>query len=442
MQRFLSVYAFFFGLLSSLGQAPHEFLWAFALGVAGFLWLNDYRFRTGFFFGLGYWIGVLYWIVFSFDVYDHRRFGIVSVLGLCVYLAFYKGLAAAVAGKSSFPKIVFCLLWVAFEFVQGHFFQFAFPWGYASFIWPSLEILQSVVWLNVYGLSLVTLLAIVMIFFGSRYVKIFAFVGMGGLWLLGHQRMNKHPTVLSSTHLRLIQPCITQKDKHNFSLFQRNLDIHLAISNFPSKKPLHAILWPETAFLSWMSQKTANYLHAKLTQPLQAYLVTGTLHKNGSLVSFFQKENPKGCMFNSVFVLKENDILQHYAKQRLVPFGEFDPFCIGEMAFDSFTSGKEDKIITLTSLPAFRPFICFEAIFPVPVTKEKWRLNLTNEAWYGNSPGPHQHLKIAQIRTLEANIPLVRVGNNGISCVIDNVGRILWKLDLNRVGFIDFQLPQ
>jgi apolipoprotein N-acyltransferase len=69
-------------------------------------------------------------------------------------------------------------------------------------------------------------------------------------------------------------------------------------------------------------------------------------------------------------------------------------------------------------------------------------LNLTNDAWYGQTPGPYQHLQIVRVRAIEEGIPLVRSANNGISAVIDSFGRILYRLELNEIGFIDFALPK
>jgi apolipoprotein N-acyltransferase len=93
--------------------------------------------------------------------------------------------------------------------------------------------------------------------------------------------------------------------------------------------------------------------------------------------------------------------------------------------------------------------ICYEALFPGKVTdntKEKkrpeWLLNITNDAWYGVSFGPYQHLALVRIRAIEEGLPLVRTANNGVSAVIDPCGRILHKLGLNDVGFVDFQLPK
>jgi apolipoprotein N-acyltransferase len=71
-----------------------------------------------------------------------------------------------------------------------------------------------------------------------------------------------------------------------------------------------------------------------------------------------------------------------------------------------------------------------------------WMLNLTNDAWYGHSSGPYQHLQIVRVRAIEEGIPLIRSANNGISAVINSYGQILYRLELDEIGFIDFSLPK
>jgi apolipoprotein N-acyltransferase len=92
------------------------------------------------------------------------------------------------------------------------------------------------------------------------------------------------------------------------------------------------------------------------------------------------------------------------------------------------------------------PLICYEAIFPHAVVDEndrpQWMLNITNDAWFGRSSGPYQHLQIVRVRTIEEGLPLVRSANNGISAVINSFGQILYRLELDEIGFIDFTLPE
>ena len=101
--------------------------------------------------------------------------------------------------------------------------------------------------------------------------------------------------------------------------------------------------------------------------------------------------------------------------------------------------------MSLPGLPPFGPLICYEIIFPGAVTepgnRPDWLLNVTNDAWYGDSPGPRQHFHQARLRAVEEGLPLVRAANTGISAIIDANGRIVASLDVNKVGVVDGELP-
>ena len=84
--------------------------------------------------------------------------------------------------------------------------------------------------------------------------------------------------------------------------------------------------------------------------------------------------------------------------------------------------------------------ICYEIIFPDSVSGHDDAnviVNLTNDAWYGNTPGPYQHFRQARVRAVEAGLPLIRAANNGISAVVDSRGRISDAFGLNAVGRLD-----
>ena len=140
-----------------------------------------------------------------------------------------------------------------------------------------------------------------------------------------------------------------------------------------------------------------------------------------------------------------------YDKHHLVPFGEYMPLRdilpldkITAGALD-FSAGPGPRTIHLPGLPAFSPLICYEIIFPGRVAnaadRPSWLLNITNDAWFGASAGPHQHFASARLRAVEEGLPVVRAANTGISGVIDAYGRVAASLGLEQSGTVDSKLP-
>ena len=162
-------------------------------------------------------------------------------------------------------------------------------------------------------------------------------------------------------------------------------------------------------------------------------------------------------VYNSLFVLSEGaQISTIYDKIHLVPFGEYVPFrgimaTMGLHAFShrlsGFESGQEQAPRNShTQGPDFLPLICYEIIFPGRVANLRerpgWFVNVTNDAWFGNSTGPYQHLHQVRIRAVEEGLPVMRSANTGISAVIDPFGRVLAQLGLGETGVIDHGLPK
>jgi apolipoprotein N-acyltransferase len=102
-------------------------------------------------------------------------------------------------------------------------------------------------------------------------------------------------------------------------------------------------------------------------------------------------------------------------------------------------------LITPSGAPPFLPLICYEAIFPSMAASDgerpAWLLNLTNDAWFGSTSGPYQHLHQTRIRAIEQGLPIIRAANTGISAIIDAHGRIRATLPLNQMGVLDHGLP-
>lgn len=232
------------------------------------------------------------------------------------------------------------------------------------------------------------------------------------------------------------------------------------LSVLEAKRPLSAIIWPEAAVPMLLNTSAdAQRMLAQII-PSNGILLTGASRKeNKNLYTGLSVLNEKG------------DIIHSYDKTHLVPFGEYVPFKqflpvekITPGAID-FTAGKGIETVSPSNIPPFSPLICYEALFPGevvqspsatymsathltkrpaehPAKRPEWLLNLTNDAWYGRSSGPYQHLALTRLRAIEEGLPLIRAANNGISAVIDANGRILYKLGLDDVGFIDFELPK
>ena len=111
-----------------------------------------------------------------------------------------------------------------------------------------------------------------------------------------------------------------------------------------------------------------------------------------------------------------------------------------------FSAGPGPRTLAVPGAPSISPLICYEAIFPGNVTAQGarpgWLLNVTNDAWFGVSSGPYQHLASARLRALEEGLPLVRAANTGISVVVDPFGRTRARLDLQEKGVLDAPLPE
>ena len=143
-------------------------------------------------------------------------------------------------------------------------------------------------------------------------------------------------------------------------------------------------------------------------------------------------------------------MLATHDKSHLVPFGEYIPFNTmiplhPIVKFSGFTPGPGLQTQNVLGLPDFGAMICYEIIFSNAVVAKgggaRWVVNVTNDGWYGDSPGPYQHLTMAVFRAIEDGVPVARAANTGISAMIDPYGRILARLPYDAIGAIDQPLP-
>ncbi len=407
-------------------------------------------FLRGWLFGCGFFICGLYWMSFALAV-DLDKFGVYLPLSLIVLpalFAIYTGiigcLVHVVALRTRNPEwaipLVLPLAWTLGELLRGHLFT-GFPWNSLGYIWTNYPIGQLAAIFGVYGVGFLTCIAASA--FGmflltrqpSHHRQAWLCVGIGIMCLLyaaGYQRVidaqNRHNDSAVTVPVRIVQPNIPQGQKWDAARRADNFQKLLALSATDTAGSL--IVWPETA--SPYILDDVHQARLAISRILQSEtgvdkaLIAGTIRHQDN------------AYFNSAEIIDSAGMISgRYDKFHLVPFGEFMPLkkwlpfpALANM-FGGIGEGTGPQTITLTSLGTLKisPLICYEVIFPGAVTDHTNRpqllVNITNDAWYGNTLGPYQHLAQAQMRAIEEGLPMVRAANTGISAVIDSYGNIV-----------------
>jgi apolipoprotein N-acyltransferase len=463
--------AFFLGALGTLAFEPFSWFFMVFFSIGGLLWLLDnsqqiswkHAFAIGWWFGLGHFITGLYWIAFALSI-DLKQFGWLipfTVLGLPAVLSLFIApilLLTKISGTKSLERgLFFSISWASFEWLRGHLFT-GLPWNLIAYTWvPYESISQSLSLFGAYGLGLITVF-ISTLFYSALTSETFkkglfhsllALTLLISLWGFGTWRLSQvEEDVVPKTYLRLVQPNIPQKLKWDREYADQNFNRILALTNSPARKKITHILWPESAvpFLLEYDHKRRE----RLTQfiPSQGLLLMGGIH--------LKKYSPSNIkVWNSIFVLTPKGKIEDiYDKSHLVPFGEyipmrsFFPSFIKKVTAGSidFSSGSGPRTLKAPGLPPFSPLVCYEGIFPGEVKAQQgdrpqWIYNATNDAWYGPTSGPYQHLVINRARAIEEGLPYMRVANTGMSAVIDAYGRVKISLPLDTEGVIDTELP-
>jgi apolipoprotein N-acyltransferase len=425
-------------------------------------------FFLGWCFGVGFFGGGLYWLANAFLVNADKHGWLIpiAVPGLAAGMGVFIGITALFAhfiwrGRKELSStlgriLLFAVAWTLIEWLRSWIFT-GFPWNLIGTIWAfSDAMIQPAAWVGAFGLSLITVLAatsgaaVLQTRGKSRFFAAFLMIIVPiMMWGAGELRLSN---ALNEVHdgilLRLVQPNIQQKDKWENNLKAENFEEHILLSEAAgegSKRPTH-IIWPETAVTYSINRDHNVALAIASVVPRGGLVITGAPRMTEKGVKPFQ-------VWNSLMALDElGQVQASYDKSHLVPFGEYIPFRglipLPKMTAGmvDFTSGMGAQTIELTGLPAFSPLICYEIIFPNHVIDDKkrpeWILNITNDGWYGDSPGPYQHLISARMRSVEEGLPVVRVANTGVTMITDAYGRIKSHLDYNIRGFIDVSLPK
>ncbi|MGI4776434.1 MAG: apolipoprotein N-acyltransferase [Janthinobacterium lividum] len=415
-------------------------------------------FKLAWSFGFGHFLTSMYWISIGVSVYIEEFWWVIpfALFGLPMILAFFIAGACVTSwlarGKSYF-HFAFCVSWVIFEWLRSWIFT-GLPWNLLGYSFSFSDILiQSASIFGIYGLSLIVIY-ISSIFY--RYCEYSSnkyhstesisllFLVLSVLIIYGSLRLRNNPTLFSTISVRIVQPSIPQTSKWNENEFWQNLETHIRLSDASKSSP-DLIIWSEAALVVPYKYPFIRSRIMEMLKDSKSILITGSVSDNNETGKDFK-------IFSALQAISPNgDLLFEYHKSHLVPFGEYIPLS-HMLPMKKLTPGHIDytegqgEIVSLSKLKLkIKPLICYESIFPefvhTPHNLADLIINVTNDTWYGRSSGPYQHLHISRMRAVENGLPIIRVANNGISAIIDPMGRIIKKLYLNEVGIIDSQLP-
>ncbi len=475
--------AAFCGALAALALPPIHLFPLLIPAFCGLLWLLDGVERPrqaaylGWSFGFGHGVVGLYWVGYAFLV-DAAQFGFLmpfAVAGLAALLAFFPTLAiygvALLAWKAVARGVALAVFWVLTEWLRSWIFT-GFPWNLMGSVWTfAPEMLQLASLTGVWGLSLVTLLAAAApaalagraaISGGAARAATLVFLILPVLaWGGGALRLASAPDpethVVPDVMLRLVQPNVQQSLKWRSELRNGHVNDIIRLSRAPGFEKVTHVIWPETAIPFLLSNDARDaQLRSVIAAaaPANGLLLTGVPRMGGGQPGATERPvEGRPLTWNSFQAFDASGAARAtYDKFHLVPFGEYVPFR-GLLSFSKLTAGRGDfssgpgpTTLALPGLPPASPLICYEIIFPGQVVDSEnrpgWILNVTNDAWFGDSSGPRQHFASARLRAAEEGIPVIRVANTGISGVIDGYGRVLSRIELGTAGVRDVSLPK
>ncbi len=447
------------GLALTASFTPLQFDWLAWFALVPLLKSLEHEsssraFSLGFIAGLTHYLTLLYWIIPTLRNYGYLHFLVSAsvLILLCLYLALYLALFSYLIRCMKDSRFLFLLipsLWVSLELIRANALT-GFPWcllGHTQF--NRLGLIQIADLLGVYGISFLIILSNALIYrlFFRRTSPVkrrlgWEVVGFTVLLLstlvYGQYRLRDSPDTAAekkTIKVSVIQGNIDQSMKWEPTYQEETIHTYRRLTRSTSGFKPDLTVWPETA-MPFFFQEGIPFS----TQVLEIASESSTTLIFGCPA---YQRGPDGTeYFNRVYLLSDSgQISGYYDKHHLVPFGEYVPLkrflpFIHRLvqAAGDFAPGKEIKPLGPSHLSS-GILICYEVIFPELArthTREgaKLLVNLTNDAWYGMTSAPYQHLSMAVFRAVENRRPLIRAANTGFSALIDPKGKVIERSEL------------
>jgi apolipoprotein N-acyltransferase len=412
--------------------------------------------------GVIYNIGILYWVTFVVVQYGYLplSLGIAAMLLLSLYMSLYVGVFSA--------GVVFCrskgydeaisgpLLWTCLEFGKSHLLT-GFPWENLAYsLHDNLHLIQIVDVTGIYGLTFfivfincVVYKALMVTAETKRPVLagvIAAVVMTGIIFSYGTYRLNAIRAIEErrdeSLRVAVVQGNIDQSVKWNRNYQLRTLNIYRELTPTALQTNPGLIVWPETAmpfFFQNIDEK--HRLVTDVAREAKGYLLFGS--------ASYGSEQGRNYFLNSAYLVDpQGTVAGRYDKVHLVPYGEYVPlrrffFFLDKLVVGvgDFRSGKALEPLRIGENKA-GVLICYEGIFPEISRSYKRKgasllVNITNDAWFGTSSAPYQHLTMTAFRAVENRLYIVRAANTGISAIIAPTGEIVARTPLFEQAVLD-----
>lgn len=463
------------GALTAISLPPFGFFGVLFITLPVLVWLLDGAlasekrpifsrylncFRIGWLFGMGYFTASIWWLgnALLLEADEFAWALPLAILGLPAFLALFYGLACAIANALWSDGIgrIFALA-AAFGFAEWlrSFIATGFPWNTLSYgFMPVPLMMQSSQMVGIFGMTIVTVLICAMpallgtkqhmraglLFAAALFI---AHIGYGTYRLAQPIETEGEPFTV-----RIVQPNIDQSRKMENADRAEIFHEHLRLSkapHHPNKPAPDIIVWPETSVPFILSQQPDAFVEIADVLKEGQVLLTGAVRMDDSVVG----QEPK--YYNSIYAIDDKgEVLGAVDKVHLVPFGEYVPFerFLRNFGVDNvislpggFTASEQRKLLELPSGLSLYPLICYEIIFPeelgAEVVPASVILNVTNDGWFADTPGPYQHLQQSRLRAVETGKYVIRAANTGISAIIDPMGRIVAAFDYAQKGVID-----
>ena len=423
-------------------------------------------FKTNFFFfglsfGFGFYLSGISWITNSLTFDETFKFLIpIALILIPLFLSLFVGLTTLLIGpfmQFNFLSLIIFSGGIAFSDYLRSKILTGFPWNLwaYSFSWAT-ELIQvlNITGLFVFNLFVVTIFTLPAFFFfkNKLYKKILLLSSiitvLFSIYFYGNYTINKNKLFLNSIddsfNIKVVSPNFNLEYGLSFKEIKKRLENLIRYSE-PDKNKKTLFVWPEGVFSGYNYQEILGLRN----------VFQESFSENHFILFGINTLDPvRKNFYNSLIIVNNNlEIIENYNKQKLVPFGEFLPFekVLNKYGFKkitegqtSFLTGDKQNNLVIDKLNIL-PLICYEVIFTKFIQQSNKDsnliINISEDGWFGNSIGPHQHFAKGIFRAIEHNTFLIRSTNKGISAIINNKGQIIKKLDNKESGHIEYQVP-